>query len=112
MNEQSNQKPKIELLWWSGCPSHEKAFAMLADAVTKAGLEPADITRLQMVTMQEAERENFIGSPTIRINGADLVPPDDSDLPALTCRLYFKANGRPSPLPEQLLIEQTLAKNQ
>lgn len=101
--------PKIELLWWAGCPSHPKAQAMLEAALTKAGLDPTRIERLQLVTLDDAVRENFVGSPTIRVNGQDIVAAQPDDVPALTCRLYFKANGRPSALPEQEVIDQAVA---
>ena len=108
MNKQLKFEPIVELLWWSGCPSHEKAFEMLAAALNDAGLDSSCITRVQMVTMDEAKKSHFIGSPTIRINGRDIVPPDPADQPALTCRLYFKANGRPSPLPDQERINKAI----
>lgn len=101
--------PTVELLWWAGCPSHEKAQQMLEAALAKAGLTPSLIKRLQVVTPGDAAREHFIGSPTIRINGQDIVPPPPDELPALTCRLYIKSNGRPSPLPEQELIDRAVA---
>ena len=101
--------PTIELLWWAGCPSHPRAKAMVQEAMTAAGLAPGDLQTLQMVTQDDAEREHFIGSPTIRIDGADIVPPGPDDPPALTCRLYFTAAGRPAALPDAQLITDAVA---
>ena len=98
----------FELLWWSGCPSHDKAKAMLMAAMEKSGLDASSIVTRQIVTMDEAEAEHFIGSPTIRIGGVDIVPVDVDAPVALTCRLYFKRDGRPSPLPDVADIQEAL----
>ena len=52
----------------------------------------------EIVTEQDAEREGFPGSPTIRVDGADLFPTDEP--PSLTCRIYVLADGRFSPTPD------------
>ncbi|MFF5497806.1 hypothetical protein [Streptomyces aquilus] len=101
--------PKVELLWWSGCPSHGQAKEMLEEALAAAGLDPARIETLQIVTTDEAAREQFIGSPTIRIDGEDVVPQDDPR-PALTCRLYLRRDGRPGPLPDPADLRDALAR--
>lgn len=100
--------PRVELLWWSGCPSHSKAKDLLEKAMSDAGLDPASLEMVQVVTDDEAAREHFIGSPTIRINGRDIVP-DDQTPTALTCRLYFRRDGRPSPLPDPADLHDALA---
>ncbi|MFH8533891.1 hypothetical protein ACH4GE_36400 [Streptomyces tendae] len=43
---------------------------MLVTAVEELGLDAGSIESLQIVTGEEAAREGFIGSPTIRVNGA------------------------------------------
>ncbi|MQY22259.1 thioredoxin domain-containing protein [Nocardia macrotermitis] len=91
--------PRIELLWWPGCPSHPRAKTMLAEALREHGLDPERIEARQVLTLEEARAEAFVGSPTIRISGVDIAPPDDPT-PALTCRLYFDRDGRPGPLPD------------
>lgn len=99
--------PKIELLWWSGCPSNGTAKAMLEQILAEAGLDPALIETLQIVTDEEAAREQFIGSPTIRINGSDIVAVQNPR-PALTCRLYLRRDGHSSPLPDLADIRDAL----
>ncbi|MQY26755.1 DF family (seleno)protein [Nocardia aurantia] len=101
--------PRIELLWWSGCPSHPQAETMLAEALRELGIDPQVIESRQMVTMDEARAENFVGSPTIRVDGHDIVPAEDPQ-PALTCRLYFRRDGRPSPLPDPQDLRDALRR--
>jgi hypothetical protein len=92
-------EPRIELLWWRECPSWERALEMLRDAVREAGLDPDGIEVREVDTEEDAEREGFVGSPTIRIGGADIQPPRDEPT-GLACRVYRRRDGRVSPLPD------------
>src|SRR5208282_662699 len=50
-------------------------------------------------TGEQARRLRFPGSPTLRVNGADLIEQAPDDIIGLTCRLYRLSDGRPSPTP-------------
>lgn len=101
--------PRIEFLWWEGCPSHELALAELREAMQASGLDPAQVAVRHVGTEAAAEREGFIGSPTIRIDGTDLQPPADSERPGLTCRVYRLRDGRASPTPDPADLRDALA---
>ena len=58
----------------------------------------AEIVLREIVSEEDAAREGFVGSPTIRVDGADLFPSDEQ--PALNCRIYRLADGRFSPTPD------------
>ena len=90
---------KIELLWWEGCPSTDKALADLRSIMAELGLDPESVELREVPTGQDAERESFVGSPTIRIDGHDIQPPADEPA-ALTCRVYRLRDGRYSPTPD------------
>jgi hypothetical protein len=81
----------IELLWWAGCPSHPAVREQLA-ALGVA------FSEVEVVSEQDAARERFVGSPTIRVDGEDLFATDEP--PSLTCRIYRLADGRFSPTPD------------
>jgi hypothetical protein len=102
-------QPRIELLWWQGCPSWERALAMLREAMAEAGLGPSSVEVREIKTEASAEREGFVGSPTIRIDGADLQPPPESAPPGLTCRVYRRRDGGTSPLPDPADLRDALA---
>jgi hypothetical protein len=88
-----------ELLWWDGCPSHPEALEELRRILREEGIE-ADVSRVEISDDEQARRERFPGSPTIRINGEDIVPPADTEPYSLTCRVYRTRDGRVSPLPD------------
>jgi hypothetical protein len=91
--------PHVALLFWDGCPSHPRALADLRAALADAGLDPDAIEVREVPDEAAARRERFTGSPTIRIDGRDVV--DTGDEPVmLACRVYRRRDGRISPVPD------------
>ena len=99
--------PRIELLWWRGCPSWERALAMLRAEAEAAGIDPAEIVVTEVADDDQARARGFPGSPTILIDGADVQDPGHNPI-GLSCRVYKRADGGVSPLPERALIERAL----
>jgi hypothetical protein len=93
-------QPQVELLYWDGCPSHPRALSELRAAMAEAGLDPDTVLVREIDTDQRASRERFVGSPTIRIDGADVQPPADDEPVGLTCRVYRARDGRILPVPD------------
>jgi hypothetical protein len=89
----------VELLWWDGCPSHPEALDQLCEILREEGVE-TDVARVEITDDEQARRERFPGSPTIRIDGEDIVPPGEGDPFSLTCRVYRLRDGRISPTPD------------
>jgi hypothetical protein len=100
-------KWRVELLWWSGCPSHDEAAALLADTLRDLGREDVRVERREVRTPADAEALAFPGSPTVHVGGADLFPEPDATA-ALTCRTYRHDDGRVSPLPPREQLETRL----
>ena len=101
-------EPKIVFLYWEGCPSHAKARRLLDEVMAEVGLA-APVEEVEVLTDEDAERLEFPGSPTIRVNGADVDPEGAARMEtALTCRLYRLEDGRPSPLPSREMIRRAL----
>jgi hypothetical protein len=98
---------KVELLWWDGCPSWPDALAELKAAMADAGLDPESVELREIESDDQAERERFPGSPTIRVNGADVVPANGSPV-GLACRVYRLRDGRPSPIPDPADVREAL----
>jgi len=104
----TDEAPKVELLWWQGCPSWERGLAILREEMNAVGLDPASVEVREVRTDEDAGREGFVGSPTIRIAGRDVQPPDGQPA-GLTCRIYRLRDGRISPLPDRADLRETLA---
>jgi hypothetical protein len=101
------REPRVELLWWEGCPSTDEALAMVREEMAALELDPDAIDVREVSTDAEARREEFIGSPTIRVDGRDVQPLPDEPI-GLACRLYRTGDGRVSPLPDRTEVRQTL----
>jgi hypothetical protein len=83
---------KIEILYFDGCPNHERLVERLPALLDRAGITSRPIPR--EITAQDAEREQFLGSPTLRIDGRDVEPgaADRTDY-GLKCRIYHTSEG-------------------
>ena len=100
--------PRVELLWWEGCPSHPRALEDLRGAMSAAGLNPGDVQVREVRTERQAQEEGFVGSPTIRIDGRDVQPAPADEPSGLTCRVYRLRDGRPSPTPDPAALRDAL----
>jgi hypothetical protein len=90
---------RVELLFWAGCPSHEKALQELRAVLAEEGLDPREVVVSEIETENDASAERFIGSPTVRVDGVEVQPVPNEPV-ALTCRVYTRRDGRISPTPD------------
>jgi hypothetical protein len=102
--------PHIELLWWNGCPSWTQTLEDLEAAAAEAGLDPNRIVVREIDDNAHAEAERFVGSPTIRVDGKDILPSDTEEPPGLTCRVYRLRDGRVSPTPDPEDLRDALTR--
>lgn len=102
--------PKVELLWWQGCPSWEGALEDLREIVGELGLDPDAIEVREVDGEKAAESEGFYGSPTIRVDGADIQPPKAEENVGLACRIYRLRDGRISPTPDPADVREALER--
>jgi hypothetical protein len=103
-------QPRVELLFWDGCPSHPQALDDLRAAMAETGLDPDTVLVREIDTDQRAGRERFVGSPTIRIDGEDVDPPPGDEPVGLTCRVYRLRDGRISPVPDPAVVRAALER--
>jgi hypothetical protein len=98
---------KIEFLYWPGCPSHPEALELLRSVIAErdASLE---VEVREVLTDEEAEALRFPGSPTIRVDGADVDPAGAGGRAMLACRVYRLPDGRVSPVPSREQLEEAL----
>jgi alkylmercury lyase len=95
---------RVEVLHFDGCPSHEALLPRLRELMAQVGLDiPVQLTHIESVAA--AERERFLGSPTLRTNGQDVDPTagERTDF-GLKCRLYPCAEGLRGTVPDELVL--------
>ena len=92
------RSPVVELLYFDGCPSHERLLPTVQRLAADAG---ADVHVRAVETLEDAETERFLGSPTLRVDGVDVDPGagERTDF-GLKCRLYRSEEGQDGVPPE------------
>jgi len=90
---------KVELLWWEGCPSYPETLADLRGVLAEEGVD-AEVELVEVESDEQARAERFPGSPTVRLDGVDAIPPPETEPFSLTCRVYRLRDGRISPTPD------------
>jgi hypothetical protein len=94
----------IELLYFEGCPHVDAFVPRLRGLLAEAGIDQ-DVQMRRVESMQDAERERFLGSPTLRVNGHDVDPgADDRDDFGLKCRLYRTPSGMAGIPPDEWVV--------
>jgi hypothetical protein len=94
----------IELLYFDGCPSHEAFLPRLHELLDRAGVD-APVQQRRVETDDDAQRERFLGSPTLRIDGVDVEPGAGRQTDfGLRCRLYPTAEGLRGTPPDQWVL--------
>ncbi len=90
----------IEILYFDGCPHLEPTLQLAREVLGDLALE-AEIRQVRVETAEEAERQRFLGSPSVRVDGKDIEPgAEDWTGYALGCRMY----GRSGVPPRELLV--------
>jgi hypothetical protein len=97
----------VELLYWDGCPSYPQALAQLRRILEDEHVR-TDVEVIEVTSDEQARRERFPGSPTIRIDGHDIIPPGDGEPFSLTCRVYRMRDGRVSAVPDAQDVREAI----
>ena len=101
-------RPRIEFLYWEECPSHPEARQILQQVMAQEGLD-LRVLEIEVADDAQAQKLAFPGSPTIRVDGADLDPAGAAQMgTALACRVYRLEDGRFSPVPSVEMIRRAL----
>lgn len=94
-------KMKIELLYFSSCPSYKQALANIKAALKEKNLQ-AELVLVNVESEEKAKEVGFQGSPSVRINGKDLEGRDEGF--SFSCRIY-SVNGKPAVAPSKEAIQ-------
>ena len=95
---------RVELLYFDGCPSRTVAEERVTDALRILGRDSISVERCKVETVEQAEELEFLGSPTIRINGIDPFATGTEPV-AFACRVYTTPTGLSGAPTRDQLIE-------
>jgi hypothetical protein len=95
---------RIEILYFDGCPNHEQLLERLPRLLEREGVD-AQITLRKVLDAEQAQRERFLGSPTIRVGGRDIDAgaTHRSDY-GLKCRIYQTPDGLIGVPPDEWIV--------
>ena len=94
---------RVQLLYFDDCPNWRQTDQRLRQALQLVGRDDVRVERIRVSTPEEAEATGFLGSPTVRIDGADPFAEPGAAV-GLSCRLYRTSAGLAgAPTIEQLL---------
>lgn len=82
---------KIELLYFDGCASWQTALENLISILQEEGITES-VNVMEIMNDERAQKEEFLGSPSIRINGLDLWSEQRENY-SLSCRVYATPEG-------------------
>src|SRR5437899_2675458 len=97
----------IEILYFPDCPNYLPAVERVRDALRHERMT-AEIKHVEVQDSATAAATQFLGSPTIRINGVDVEPSARSGgAVGLCCRTYTSGSARDG-VPSTELICQAI----
>lgn len=97
-------KPRVEVLYFSGCPHAEQALRLTREVVGRL-IPGGEVEPILVETEEDAGTREFLGSPSIRIDGIDIEGRGGS-LPGLACRVYEEG----AVVPPEWMIEAGLLR--
>lgn len=85
---------RIDVLYFDECPNHLPTVERINTILREEGCH-AELREVLVPDVETAQRVNFLGSPTVRVNGIDIEPMAQSKRGfGLMCRRYI--GGIPS----------------
>ena len=80
--------PRVEILYFDGCPNYEATRVLVERVAAELELD-AEADLVEVPDPEAAPAMQFLGSPTVRVDGRDVEPGADGRTEyALACRVY------------------------
>ena len=95
--------PRIELLYFEGCPHAEPARVLLREVVQRL-IPASEIDEIDVSTAEQARSIGFLGSPSIRLEGRDLEGLPAPAEASLSCRVYGASGVPPRWMVEAAIL--------
>ena len=99
-----HREVQVELLYFDGCPGFESLLPRLRGLMAAHAPE-AQLQVRSIDSLEEAEAQRFLGSPSVRVDGRDIEPDAErrTDF-GLKCRLYATDEGRTRQPPDEWIV--------
>lgn len=105
----AGRRPRVDILYFDGCPNHEAAHRLVERVAAQVGIEP----EIELVNVPDADAATtlrFLGSPTVRIDGRDVEPGAEERREfVFSCRVYRSERGF-SGQPDEAWIRSALTQ--
>lgn len=95
---------RVEVVHIDECPNWVAAGERVRGALDRVGLSDVPVEFVLVTTSEEAAESAFAGSPTILIDGVDVVP-SGGQTTDLACRVYVTETGLAG-LPSERQLEE------
>jgi Domain of unknown function (DUF2703) len=101
-----------DILYDKTCEHYSKTIQYVKNVLLEEGIE-AIVNEVDVTSAEQARRLNFIGSPTVRINGEDIESEAEQKQGHIhgSCRMY-NYKGQISVTPNQEQIRAAIKKHQ
>lgn len=98
---------KVEVFYFRGCPNHQPTVDRVRQVLADEQI-PVPVFEVEVTDETTGRAVQFLGSPTVRINGVDIEPAALAGTGGgLCCRTYLE-NGKRSAMPSEDLIRRAL----
>ena len=88
------ERMKVEILYFSGCPNHAPAVDRAREVLAQEEM-PAEMVEVEVTDAATAQRVGFLGSPSIRVDGQDVEPSARAERSfGMSCRTYSDGDRR------------------
>jgi len=79
---------KVEIFYFEGCPNHLPTLERIKEVLQEEHCD-AEVREVLVPDLQTAQRVEFLGSPTVRVNGIDIeLNAQERKSFGLMCRTY------------------------
>jgi hypothetical protein len=87
------RRPRVEILYFDGCPNCEAAQALVERAATELSID-VQIELVRVNDVESAAELEFLGSPTVRVDGRDVEPGAEERREfVFSCRVSRREHG-------------------
>lgn len=97
----------IELMYFENCPSWKETHQYLGTILNDQKIS-TKIHLRNVETNEDAIIHKFPGSPTIKVNGKDIFPTNQTNY-ALGCRVYNTPQGFKGSPTKEMILKKLLA---